>query len=148
RLRLPPALRLPLFALLCRAAGAAARRGRPAQGVLLRGAPRLRGGGMNAPVRRPELLRVEKLGKSFYLSAGLFGPRLELKAVADVSFSVREGETLGIVGESGCGKSTLGRCILQLIAPDEGRVLWLGRDLTRLANEDMRRCRRELQVIF
>src|SRR5690606_33360687 len=56
--------------------------------------------------------------------------------------------TLGIVGESGCGKSTLGRCILQLISPDEGKVLWLGQDLTELGPEAMRKKRQDLQIIF
>jgi oligopeptide transport system ATP-binding protein len=96
----------------------------------------------------PELLRVEGLGKTFEITAGMFRPPLRLTALSDISFSVRTGETLGIVGESGCGKSTLGRCILQLLHPDEGRVLWLGEDLTRLPHETMRRHRRDLQIIF
>jgi oligopeptide transport system ATP-binding protein len=95
-----------------------------------------------------ELLRVDGLRKTFSISAGLFSRPLVLTALEDISFSVRRGETLGIVGESGCGKSTLGRCILQLLAPDEGRVLWLGQDLTQLDTEDMRKRRRDLQVIF
>jgi oligopeptide transport system ATP-binding protein len=95
-----------------------------------------------------DLLRVENLNKSFAISNGLFRPPLRLRALQDISFSVRRGETVGIVGESGCGKSTLGRCILQLISPDEGRVLWLGEDLMALPHEEMRRRRRELQIIF
>ena len=95
-----------------------------------------------------ELLRVDGLKKTFSIGVGLFSRPLVLTALEDISFSVRRGETLGIVGESGCGKSTLGRCILQLLAPDEGRVLWLGQDLTRLDTEDMRKRRRDLQVIF
>jgi oligopeptide transport system ATP-binding protein len=95
-----------------------------------------------------ELLRVEGLLKTFGLSGGLFGPSLVLTALEDISFAVNKGETLGIVGESGCGKSTLGRCILQLLAPDAGRVLWLGQDLMRLDAEQMRQRRRDLQVIF
>jgi len=95
-----------------------------------------------------DILTVEALSKSFSISAGLFSRPLELHALKDISFSVRQGETLGIVGESGCGKSTLGRCILQLLAPDEGRVLWLGEDITRLPAEAMRRRRRDLQIIF
>ena len=85
-----------------------------------------------------EMLRVENLNKHFSISAGLFSRPLTLTALKDVSFTVREGETLGIVGESGSGKSTLGRCILQLMRPDEGRVVWLGQDLTRLPDEEMR----------
>jgi len=95
-----------------------------------------------------ELLRVDGLKKTFSIGVGLFSRPLVLTALEDISFSVRRGETLGIVGESGCGKSTLGRCILQLLAPDEGRVLWLGQDLTQLDTEEMRKRRRDLQVIF
>jgi oligopeptide transport system ATP-binding protein len=98
--------------------------------------------------RGGELLRVEKLSKSFMIGGGLFRKPVELKALQDISFSVRAGETLGIVGESGCGKSTLGRCILQLIRAEEGQVLWLGRDLGKLAGEDLRLLRGDLQVIF
>lgn len=95
-----------------------------------------------------ELLRIENLSKTFSIAAGMFKPRLKLKALQDISFSIQQGETLGIVGESGCGKSTLGRCILQLLRPDEGRVLWLGKDLMALDAESMRRKRRDLQIIF
>ena len=94
------------------------------------------------------LLRVEGLNKRFLISNGLFARPLVLRALEDINFSVRAGETLGIVGESGCGKSTLGRCILQLIGSDEGRVLWLGQDLTHLPPEEMRLKRRDLQIIF
>ena len=99
---------------------------------------------MTAPV----LLTIDKLSKSFSISGGLFSRPLVLTALEDISFSVRRGETLGIVGESGCGKSTLGRCILQLLSPDEGRVLWLGQDITKLPGEKMRQKRRDLQIIF
>jgi oligopeptide transport system ATP-binding protein len=95
-----------------------------------------------------DLLRIENLKKTFSISAGLLAKPLVLTALEDISFSVRKGETLGIVGESGCGKSTLGRCILQLLRPDEGRVLWLGEDLTRSHGEEMRTRRRDLQIIF
>ena len=95
-----------------------------------------------------ELLRVEGLGKTFEISIGLLQRPLSLRALADIDFSVAAGETLGIVGESGSGKSTLGRCILQLLAPDQGKVLWLGEDLTKLDKEAMRLRRRDLQIIF
>ncbi len=95
-----------------------------------------------------ELLRIEALSKSFEISVGMFRRPLELKSLQEVSFSLAAGETLGIVGESGSGKSTLGRCILQLLPPDQGRVLWLGEDLTRLPHEAMRLRRRDMQVIF
>lgn len=95
-----------------------------------------------------ELLRIENLSKSFSVGGGLFKKPLELKALQDISFSIHRGETIGIVGESGCGKSTLGRCILQLLRPDQGRVLWLGKNLMDLDAESMRKKRRDLQIIF
>ena len=94
------------------------------------------------------LLEIRDLKKTFSIASGLFSRTLTLTALADINFNVRQGETLGIVGESGCGKSTLGRCILQLISPDEGQVLWLGQDLTRVPAEEMRRRRADLQIIF
>lgn len=94
------------------------------------------------------LLNVEKLTKRFAISNGLFQKPLMLTAVDSVSFSVNRGETLGIVGESGCGKSTLGRCILQLIEPDDGKVVWMGRDLTEISKDEMRKARSDLQIIF
>ncbi|MHB1101546.1 MAG: ABC transporter ATP-binding protein [Devosia sp.] len=95
-----------------------------------------------------DLLTIDRLSKTFSISSGLFSRPLTLHALRDISFSVKKGETLGIVGESGCGKSTLGRCILQLLSPDEGRVLWLGEDITKLSGEAMRLRRRDLQIIF
>ena len=95
-----------------------------------------------------DLIEIKDLKKTFSLSTGLFGRSLTLTALENINFSVKKGETLGIVGESGCGKSTLGRCILQLLSPDEGQVLWLGQDLTRLPAEEMRKRRADLQIIF
>jgi oligopeptide transport system ATP-binding protein len=95
-----------------------------------------------------ELLRVENLNMTFDISVGAFRKPLALKALEDINFSVASGETLGIVGESGCGKSTLGRCILQLLRPVQGKVLWLGEDLTALSDEAMRLRRKDLQIIF
>lgn len=97
---------------------------------------------------RPDILRLEGLGKTFSVTAGLFARPLTLTALEDISFTIRQGETLGIVGESGCGKSTLGRCILQLLTPDSGRVLWMGEDIARLPESQMRKRRRDLQIIF
>jgi oligopeptide transport system ATP-binding protein len=95
-----------------------------------------------------DLIRIDGLKKVFAIGGGLFRPDLHLTALEDISFSVKTGETLGIVGESGCGKSTLGRCILQLLTPDEGRVLWLGKDLTSLTAEELRMHRKDMQIIF
>ena len=96
------------------------------------------------------LLEVRDLSIHFPVrTGGLFSGRtLPLKAVDGISFSVRRGETLGIVGESGCGKSTLGRAILRLIEPTAGRVLWLGEDLAALDEGAMRRHRKKMQIIF
>lgn len=78
----------------------------------------------------------------------LQGPPQYVKAVDDVSLAIREGETLGIVGESGCGKSTLARTMMRLIEPTEGTVLFQGQDLTSADKESLRRMRRDIQIIF
>ena len=95
-------------------------------------------------------LSVRDLAVHFPIRVGgLFGGRtLPLKAVDGVSFDLRAGETLGVVGESGCGKSTLGRAILRLIHTTSGRAVWLGRTLQELDAEAMRACRKEMQIIF
>ena len=95
-----------------------------------------------------DLIKVEDLSKYFSIGGGLFTKPLQLKALQDISFTVKRGETLGIVGESGCGKSTLGRCILQLLTPERGRVLWMGQDIAALPAEEMRKHRKDLQIIF
>jgi oligopeptide transport system ATP-binding protein len=79
---------------------------------------------------------------------GLLARRRDLVAVDAVSFDMRAGETLGIVGESGCGKSTLGRAVLGLIEAQEGRIAWMGRDLRTLDAARMRPLRRDLQIVF
>ncbi len=95
------------------------------------------------------LLEVKGLKKYFDVRGGVFSRKVgEVKAVDDVSFTVREGEILGIVGESGCGKSTLGKSILRLIEPTEGEVLFEGLDITRLSQEDLRKLRCDMQMIF
>ncbi len=82
------------------------------------------------------------------VKGGLFGHVRPLRAVDGVSFSLRPGETLGVVGESGCGKSTLARAVLKLIEPTGGAVSWLGRDITDASRQDMRRLRDDLQIVF
>jgi len=95
------------------------------------------------------LLEVQNLVKHFPVGGGvLSGPTAVVRAVDDVSFSVRRGETVGLVGESGCGKTTTGRCILQLERPTSGRVLFEGVDLATLQADALRAVRRRVQVIF
>jgi len=95
------------------------------------------------------ILEIRNLVKHFEIGGGLFGGRpAVVKAVDGVSFAIRRGETLGLVGESGCGKTTTGRCILQLERPTSGEVIFEGRDLTRLADSELRVVRRRVQVIF
>ncbi len=96
------------------------------------------------------LLEVKNLKMYFPVSSGMLFQRTvaHIKAVDDVSFFVKRGETLGLVGESGCGKTTTGRCILQLYKPTEGQVIFEGQDLTQLSTRQMRTMRREMQVIF
>ncbi len=96
------------------------------------------------------LLEVRDLKMHFPVKKGIILQRQvgAVKAVDGVSFDVKRGETLGLVGESGCGKSTTGRAILQLYRPTSGQVLFQGTDLTRLGSEDMRRMRRRVQMIF
>ncbi len=95
------------------------------------------------------ILEVRDLVKHFRVGGGLLGRApAAVKAVDGVSFSIRRGETLGLVGESGCGKTTTGRCILQLEQPTSGQIIFEGRDLTKLAPGELRAVRRRLQVIF
>ncbi len=95
------------------------------------------------------LLHVTNLVKHFAVGGGLFGGRAGVvRAVDGVSFDIRRGETLGLVGESGCGKTTTGRCILQLERPTSGQILFEGRDLAALDDDELRPIRRKMQVIF
>jgi oligopeptide/dipeptide ABC transporter ATP-binding protein len=97
-----------------------------------------------------ELLVVENLEKYFPVTRGIIFQRqiASVKAVDGVSFTVNEGETLGIVGESGCGKSTLARCIMRLLDPTGGKITFDGHDITKLSRARMRPFRREMMMIF
>jgi len=96
------------------------------------------------------LVRVENLTMHFPIMRGVLLPRKvgAIRAVDGISFVIRRGETLGLVGESGCGKSTAGRAILQLYRPTAGEVYFDGVNLTRLKGEELRRMRRRMQIIF
>jgi oligopeptide transport system ATP-binding protein len=96
------------------------------------------------------LLDVRDLVKHFPIKSGVLIDREvgRVRAVDGVSFSVREGETLGLVGESGCGKSTLCRTVMKLIEPTSGSVTFMGEDITQLGRRSMRPVRREMQMIF
>src|SRR6201993_3483163 len=96
-----------------------------------------------------ELLRVANLKMYFPITQGIILQRQVgwVRAVDDISFSVKRGETLGLVGESGCGKSTTGRAILQLYKPTAGEVKFDGTELTKLGGEQMRNRRRRMQMI-
>ena len=88
------------------------------------------------------ILEVRNLKKYFKTPRGM------LHAVDDVSFSIEKGHTLGIVGESGCGKTTTGRCILRLVEPTSGEIFFEGRDITKLGRGEMKKLRKDMQIIF
>ncbi len=95
------------------------------------------------------LLEVANLKKYFPIHTGVLSVNKSyVKAVDDLSFKVREGETLGIVGESGCGKSTTGRTIMRLIEPTEGSIKFDGIELSTLSKKEMRNTRRDIQMVF
>src|SRR5215475_8518415 len=96
------------------------------------------------------LLEVRGLRKLFPVTEGIFARRKvgEVRAVDGVDFTIRRGETLGLVGESGCGKTTTGRCILLLERPTAGKIVYDGVDLTKLTHKQLLALRRRIQVIF
>ena len=95
------------------------------------------------------LVEIKNLVKSFPIKGGILSREVaSVKAVADVSLVINRGETVGLVGESGCGKSTLGRCVLRLIEPTSGQVLFNGQDVTKMGSDELRRLRRKMQIIF
>src|SRR5262249_25791678 len=127
-------------------AGLPARRGD--QAARGREAPRRHdGGGLLLPDDPP---LVEDLQKHFPVTQGIFFQKqiASVKAVDGVNFSVKQGETLGVVGESGCGKSTMARCVMRLLEPTGGKIIFDGRDITRLSRAAMRPYRREMMMVF
>ncbi|HTT99108.1 MAG TPA: dipeptide ABC transporter ATP-binding protein [Rhizomicrobium sp.] len=119
--------------------------------MLLDAMPRLdrpdaHGHAMPLPADAEEILKVADLRVNFPVTNGW--RTQQLHAVDGVSFSIRQGETLGVVGESGCGKSTLARAVLKLLPKTDGAVLWLGRDLGPLTDSEMRKLRKDFQIVF
>jgi oligopeptide/dipeptide ABC transporter ATP-binding protein len=98
----------------------------------------------------PEVLvDVQGLKKYFPIKKGVFSKTIGyVKAVDDVSFQIKKGETLGLVGESGCGKTTIGRTLLRLIEPTAGKVMFEGRDVTAMGAKELKQIRKDMQIIF
>ncbi len=95
------------------------------------------------------LLEVKGLKKYFPIKTGLFSKTIgNVKAVDDVSFNIKKGETLGLVGESGCGKTTVGRTILRLVEPTAGDVLFEGKNIAKMEQKELKKYRKEMQIIF
>ena len=95
------------------------------------------------------LVEVKNLKKYFPKNKGILGGKKKfVKAVDDVSFTIQKGETLGLVGESGCGKSTTGRMLMKLLDPTEGQILFEGKDISGLNDNQIRDMRKEFQMVF
>jgi peptide/nickel transport system ATP-binding protein len=94
------------------------------------------------------LLRVENLTKHFPVRGGFFGAKQHVRAVDGVSFEVRPGQTLGLVGESGCGKSTTGRMLVRLLEPTGGKITFEGQEITHARRGQLQRLRSDMQIIF
>ena len=95
------------------------------------------------------LLEVQNLKKYFPIKKGLISKTIGyVKAVDDVSFQIKKGETLGLVGESGCGKTTIGRSLLRLIEPTGGIVNFEGQNVTEMDSKDLKKLRKDMQIIF
>ncbi len=103
---------------------------------------------MSTEAKQP-IIKVENLKMYFPLQKGLLSRTYaHVKAVDDVSFEVMEGETFGLVGESGCGKTTTGKCVIRILHPTEGKILYNGEDIANFSHAEMAKYRRELQMIF
>ena len=96
----------------------------------------------------PPIVEVRRLVKQFARREGFFSKASVVRAVDDVSFAVHEGETFGLVGESGSGKTTTGRCILRLIEPTSGEIVFRGENVLAFSHERMRLARRQMQIVF
>lgn len=95
------------------------------------------------------LLEAENIVKTFPIHGGVFNREVaSVKAVSGVSFKLKKGETLGLVGESGCGKSTLGRCLIRLLDPTSGTIKFAGKDITHITGDELREIRKKVQIIF
>jgi oligopeptide transport system ATP-binding protein len=95
------------------------------------------------------LLRAENITKQFPIYGGIFAKQIAaVKAVQGVSFDIKKGETLGLVGESGCGKSTLGRSLIRLIEPISGKIFFKDKDIIHISGDDLRDLRKKMQIIF
>ena len=104
---------------------------------------------MTSNTSNPNLLEVRQLKKHFSVGGSfLKKSNLNVRAVDGISFTLKEGETLGLVGESGCGKSTAARAILRLVEPTSGEVLYRGKNLASLSQREMQAIRKEMQIIF
>ena len=121
----------------------------PYTSMLLAAMPRLSDGANDLPPAQDKtILNVQDLKVNFPVSQGLFARPKQLRAVDGISFALRQGETLGVVGESGCGKSTLARAVLHLLPKTSGTVAWLGRDLDAETEAEIRRGRKDFQIVF
>ena len=95
------------------------------------------------------LIEISNLKKYFPIKGGLFNKKIgDVKAVEKINFTIKKGDVLGLVGESGSGKTTLGRSILRLIEPSEGKIIFENIDITSLSEKEMRKFRKDMQIIF